>query len=491
MKIVRNILIILSALLLAACPQHLVKQLDESVNQQDVPKGTYKPTYLLNKKSLANIYEIYKKPNSSAVSISGLPSAPFYIECLNVNDSRYPDEICCNVLVRDTSGNLIYGLAPPYFRGPGKYTDYWNLLTDSCSGHRESIDSFRVIEFRDQSNRSHAIAFVLDHSPSMGHARALKLQEAVQQVCRSIKRSDLISMVKFTSKIHVEIPLRANDSNLAGEIKTDGLKGKYGMGTAIYTGINEGLNQLSTAPDSYKRVIILFTDGTDNSSKIKPDSIYKLMKRYNVSIYPVAYGIAEVDMMKELAAQTGGRFYQIYSSKEFPYVFHDIYTILNNFYQITYRPPTCYSLHKINIGLNFPGLTLNQINADCYYDKSVFTKSDTIGQITFLDIRFEFAKSEILPESKHLIKKVAEAMERNPKLIIKINGHTDDIGNDEFNMKLSRERAMAVVNELIRLGIDQGRLKSEGFGESRPLVPNDSEVNRSKNRRTEFVILEK
>ena len=89
------------------------------------------------------------------------------------------------------------------------------------------------------------------------------------------------------------------------------------------------------------------------------------------------------------------------------------------------------------------------------------------------------------------IDELAELMERYPKLRLEIQGHTDNIGGEEFNQKLSDARAKSVMQEMIKRGIEEKRLRARGFGMSQPIAPNDSERNRAINRRTQFVVLAK
>ena len=71
---------------------------------------------------------------------------------------------------------------------------------------------------------------------------------------------------------------------------------------------------------------------------------------------------------------------------------------------------------------------------------------------------------------------------------LQISGHADARGNTQRNQSLSERRARVVVGYLIRKGIDAGRLKAVGYGDTRPLVPNDDPHNRAKNRRIEFQV---
>lgn len=106
-------------------------------------------------------------------------------------------------------------------------------------------------------------------------------------------------------------------------------------------------------------------------------------------------------------------------------------------------------------------------------------------------VYFEYDKAVIKEESYDVLDQVGLILRTNPDIEeIEIQGHTDDIGSDEYNRELSRQRAKAVKQYLSeKAGIDEGRLLSEGFGSSQPLVPNNSDKNRAKNRRVEFKIL--
>ncbi|HMR19365.1 MAG TPA: OmpA family protein [Sphingobacterium sp.] len=102
-------------------------------------------------------------------------------------------------------------------------------------------------------------------------------------------------------------------------------------------------------------------------------------------------------------------------------------------------------------------------------------------------INFDTDKSNIKPEGKEVVDQIAKALRQDVSLKISIEGHTDNTGDASHNKKLSNERADAVMQYLIGSGIDQSRLSAQGFGAEKPLVANDSEENKSKNRRVELV----
>ena len=84
---------------------------------------------------------------------------------------------------------------------------------------------------------------------------------------------------------------------------------------------------------------------------------------------------------------------------------------------------------------------------------------------------------------------LAEFLQRNADLKVELAGHTDNVGSESYNLKLSAERAESVRNALIDKGIDANRLTAKGYGASQPIVPNDTEEHRALNRRTEMIII--
>lgn len=82
-------------------------------------------------------------------------------------------------------------------------------------------------------------------------------------------------------------------------------------------------------------------------------------------------------------------------------------------------------------------------------------------------------------------------LKENSTIQIEIRGHTDNQGDPRLNILLSEERVKAVTEYLVKAGIDKSRIKGKGLGGAEPVSPNDTEKNREKNRRVEFVIIKK
>jgi outer membrane protein OmpA-like peptidoglycan-associated protein len=107
------------------------------------------------------------------------------------------------------------------------------------------------------------------------------------------------------------------------------------------------------------------------------------------------------------------------------------------------------------------------------------------------DILFDFDKSFLTDSAKEELDEVHLLLKRNKSMYLEVQGHTDNKGEDNYNIGLSKKRAEAVVNYLTKKGIENSRLQIKYFGASLPTKPNESEDGRAKNRRVEFRVLQK
>jgi outer membrane protein OmpA-like peptidoglycan-associated protein len=119
------------------------------------------------------------------------------------------------------------------------------------------------------------------------------------------------------------------------------------------------------------------------------------------------------------------------------------------------------------------------------------TKLQSDGTIQLLEpIQFEFNKSTIKAVSFPILDEVVALMKSRPKIRVGVYGHTDSVGGDEYNLRLSKSRAAACLRYLVdKGGISGGRLESEGYGKTKPVDTNDTPEGRAKNRRVDFKIL--
>lgn len=111
-------------------------------------------------------------------------------------------------------------------------------------------------------------------------------------------------------------------------------------------------------------------------------------------------------------------------------------------------------------------------------------------KVVLNNIFFESGRAELKPISYVELNKAAELLQNNGSMVIEVGGHTDNLGSEDANLRLSQARANAVVEYLKLAGIEEARLQAKGYGESTPIADNSTNDGRKANRRTEFVIVE-
>ena len=128
------------------------------------------------------------------------------------------------------------------------------------------------------------------------------------------------------------------------------------------------------------------------------------------------------------------------------------------------------------------------MNQDVVADAKFLAGSiSTTGKAAVYGIYFDTNKSVIKPESEPAIAQIAKMLQSDPALKIYAVGHTDNVGAFDYNVKLSQERAAAVIAALTKLGMSASRMTPFGAGPTSPVASNKSEEGRAKNRRMELV----
>ena len=122
---------------------------------------------------------------------------------------------------------------------------------------------------------------------------------------------------------------------------------------------------------------------------------------------------------------------------------------------------------------------------------SLIKREEGSDELTLLEpIQFQTASSKIKAVSFPILDEVVTLLKARPDMRMAIHGHTDSRGRRPMNMKLSKDRAASVLKYIVKKGIDEGRLESDGFGPDKPVETNDTAAGRAKNRRVDFIILD-
>jgi OOP family OmpA-OmpF porin len=112
----------------------------------------------------------------------------------------------------------------------------------------------------------------------------------------------------------------------------------------------------------------------------------------------------------------------------------------------------------------------------------------TAEKIVLRGVNFDFDKATIRPDAKVILDEAATQLSKNPDVRVSVEGHTDSVGKDAYNQKLSERRAGSVKSYLVGKGVSESRLSTVGYGESKPVASNNTKDGRALNRRVELLV---
>ncbi|MCB0701165.1 MAG: OmpA family protein [Ignavibacteriae bacterium] len=474
----KNLLLILLGFIIVACgsrekPKGFEMQQDidddfaiaDSVDYDDIYISGSKPIDSLDPNKL--IYDIFR---------------------LEIED--YPNEIRLFTRVYDSLGYFATQMADPYKQDPDitYFTKIDEELGKLYKKRMVNVPEFTVREYGAGDSIPYNLMLTIDYSGSMEPVLDI-IHMGTNMLIDEKYSYDNIGISSFNNKFDLKVPMDNDTSRLRQlfNAKKDQNKGLF---SAMRNAVVENIKLLSTTSKDDPRVLVLFTDGDDNYSKIDIGKVIEYAKKENVHIFTVAFGYSQDQELVYLARYTGGRFYRAKSKQELLAIIRDIYNSLRQYYLISYKPPEYWGYHTVFSELTIPGRDSNMVAIDHYDTSDLFPWSD-FGDIFKRPILFEYNKSDLLPQSEPILNEIVDAMMSKPTIRLEVQGHTDNIGGEEFNQLLSERRAKAVMDALISKGIEERRLRYRGFGYSQPEVSNDTEQGRAQNRRTMFKVTAK
>lgn len=362
-----------------------------------------------------------------------------------------------------------------------KNINYIKLVSEN--GEECIVDKFELI--KRESARRH-FTFLLDHSGSMGKKRASILQESLFKAIKNNIQNDpnsSYSIYKFSEYSRLIGKGSTINSIKSALFPSNGLRG-FGGGTAVKDALIKTITDINLINDKDFKAIILFTDGDSNSDvqTIPMLNVLRSANENNINIVSVAFGsYLDIGYLRDIATYSGGDLYHIYSPDEFENLFNNIFDDVILSYDIEFVP--CFFGENIELEME---LFSNDLS---YIGSTVFRTPLKKGYTIDLSIEFDLNSSKINSSHIKKLNSLVQLLSFNKNISIIIEGHSDRLGSEASNFKLSKDRAESVKAYLQTNGVNQSRIKTKGFGSSKPAFSykEGSDIN-PKNRRIQIVI---
>jgi len=369
------------------------------------------------------------------------------------------------LVLTDLKGQTIGGYAPPCLQSEESARALWKNFVTVNLAISSSADQISVLEHRKSESESFAVSFVLDHSPSMTIPRAIRMQKAVQQALATFSSNDYVSVVKFTGRVTTEVELTRDRAAYLSGFKVSGLNLRSD-GTAIYDGAAEGLKQLASAPSATKRILIVFTDGEDNSSSTDFEEVLEEAKKTNTVIHTIVYGVANDVAVSRLSKETGGKNFRLNDVYDFDRVFLGIYVALRHSYVLTINTKGHHDVESATggvmtaVGTSSGSIRTNEMMVLLpRHNVEVSRHSTDATLVMNVGLTFDANNGEVEPDYLALLDSVATVMVQRSDIALDIVSSTESqVGTQDDNDRAQRQ-VRSVRELLIRRGISPVRIQ--------------------------------
>ncbi len=251
----------------------------------------------------------------------------------------------------------------------------------------------------------------------------------------------------------------------------------------------EGLAEATTLRfrQSAQKIFILVTDASyhqkddkgDGRTDFSTETMIAFLKRHTVRLFAIT-----PDTLKSYRTMTDATFGKQFNIvQDFSSILDDFSESIANLYTVRY---------KMSVDVPPERITLEIRNTDNeIVDSRSMPLLEVDKKFVIENILFEFNRATFDPSFTPELRNIFNILKAYPTIHIEIRGHTDFVGSDEYNIALSDARARAVKKYLTDRGVSPARITTRGMGKSHPIAPNDSEIGRRMNRRTEVIITRK
>lgn len=427
----------------------------------------------------------------------------------------YPDSVKLYVVVVDTTGNFITGLAPPCGTAETSKRYFRGLVETTSAGKKHNITSYKVREVHEKKELPVDVNMTLDYSGSM-YGLTDKLEEAYKLFINKKPASTRLSMIRFSDTIITTSELTAHKQRLLSRAAYDKMNEKYLFGgTALYAAMDDGIATLAGSKNP--RQMMVFTDGYESSSfyyfgkkATFAQQVAKKAIKENIRINTIGYGYGTNDkVLNFLAAITGGTYYSIFRPEDIKKAVDECLYLNNNYYVITYKPVKCENGRDIVLMYNSnngeTGTTYRDARVGGNYNlqeleteikNSYWNIPARWGNLKAVSLpqpvtKFDFGKWNPKPGYEKHIKPFVNYLKKYPSSKVVIFGHADNVGSDKDCDNLSLQRAMQVKAVMTGLNVPGRQIIIEACGKKYPVwKTEDKPWKAAENRRVELMIIE-
>ncbi len=427
--------------------------------------------------------------------------------------SEYPQKVKFKVLVYDTLGNFITNLAPPY--GTSKTAkEYFRKIVEKSSKKLKDV-SFTVREIH-ESPQKYDIAITLDYSGSM-FQNIDSLESATKFFIENKDPNDQYSIVKYDDQLVEMCPLTVDVNEILKKSQFYGTTGlsNFGGGTALFAGSDKGLESLRGA--KHQKVVLLFTDGFENSSlqhfgsyATNLQQLAHNVRLQNARMIIIGMGFVNQPLLRELSIYTNGSFYYVHYPQNIYKVYKELLHNFKTYYEITITPVYDKGEHLVQLTyfnrqdsattqrsyyvgkIPIPPIQLQEDTGAYWYNKSLKKSKYKLAAPPQTLVNFQLDKHNIDKKYYGSLLNIIKFIKRTSGVRVMIYGHTDTHGTNQYNKKLSEQRAKSVRDFMVTYGVNPSIIKWQGMGEEHPVWKNDSaDWAAAENRRVEIIIWKK
>lgn len=365
----------------------------------------------------------------------------------------------------DVDGHTVGGYAPPYLSNQSEARPLWKDFVTANLSILASPEQMTITEKRQAENEAFAVGFALDHSASMTTPRAIRMQRAVQNALKTFDPKDYVAVTKFTGSVETEVEITKDRNTYLGQFKVNGLQSRNN-GTAIYDAAIETINQLASVADVRNRVLVVFTDGEDQSSSATVEDVVKLATQYNVAVHCVLYGVSDDREISKLASETNGKLHKLQDVYDFDRVFLGIYNALRHTYTVTVKHNRDFTDGRVQgatmtaAGQGTGAVKTPEVMAMMPKGRVAIANAPFDGLIMNVDLAFVDQSHDVNPDDVSLLDSIATVMIQKGDLALEILNASNGGNGTEENSAFMHRRAQAVRDLLIRRGVPPSRIQS-------------------------------